>query len=450
MANVDARLLSLLCGGEPAAVEARLDVASGCRGLFTTRDVVAGSVLLRLPWAHALSVQTAVRRLAACERAGVPLTALPLRDVLTLCESPSELLPRGCGWSLLLALQLLAELRDPRSPHAAYVATLPAPEGSALAAIARGPPAGAHLSLATPAQLRCLACPALEAGVLKERQRQRRLHAQLFGTSDPAVSFASFSWANCLVASRAVGLSMGSDARTASLRCLLPAIDLCNHAARSAATASLRLQTRALQDGTLAPMAVELFSTRALAAGDAVMFDYGTRLLRHWCAAYGFVPDSDAQQQQEELFEEITTSPGEPGEALLVESNCGLLRLTQVRLLAHDAGGAAVCYVVSDADAAHAARFVMPAEGDLDDGDKGTHALPPGHEAALSRLLSERAREAALQLLRDEQQHAADARAADEQAATPLAPLSAQLRAARARLLLHAAEQLAAQAVLLE
>jgi len=56
---------------------------------------------------------------------------------------PGALVPGGAGWVLLLALGLLAELRDlRRSALAPYLRLLPAPPGSRLAALARtGPPA---------------------------------------------------------------------------------------------------------------------------------------------------------------------------------------------------------------------------------------------------------------------------------------------------------------------
>jgi hypothetical protein len=198
-----ARLLSWLArhcaaAGEPApAVAVRTD-AHGCRGLVCVADAAAGDVLLTVPWRLALTVPSAVRRLLSLERAGVPLTRMPLARLLPLCagEAPAAsdaaaatpaLMPPGCGSATLLALGLLAELRDPRSPHAPYAAALPAPAGSALAGVARGPAAGAHLALCTGAQLRALACPPLAAEVEAERERLAALHAVLFGRDDPQV-----------------------------------------------------------------------------------------------------------------------------------------------------------------------------------------------------------------------------------------------------------------------
>ena len=426
--SVEARLLSLL---EALLLEARHE--GECRGLFVRQSVAAGAVLLTLPWDRALTVQTSVRRLDALERAGVPLTTIPVLQLLSLCEAAaSGLVPRGCGWSLLLALNLLAELRDPRSPHAAYVATLPAPQGSLVASVARGPPSGAHLSLCSPAQLRGLACPALEEAVLTERERQKRLHALLFGTAEPAVSLASFSWALALVASRAVGLSLDADA--SSLRCLLPALDLCNHAAGDAATAAVRLQV----GPRCCPLAVQLLATRALPPGTPLVFDYGPRQLRHWAAAYAFVP---AEARAEELFEEIS-APGESSEAMLVEHDgSGLLRLAELRLLSP--ARATVCYVVN---AAHGpARVVMES---ADGAQDCMCLLQPAHEAALSRMLAERASSAAARMAHQEKQLEAEAAASGEAADAIL--LFSSLRAARTRLLRLAADALGAHAALLE
>ena len=61
------------------------------------------------------------------------------------------LLPPTASWRLMLALQLLAELRDPRSPLAPYVRALPAPPGTRIAAVCCGGPADTALLL-----FRCL------------------------------------------------------------------------------------------------------------------------------------------------------------------------------------------------------------------------------------------------------------------------------------------------------
>ena len=424
-----------------SAVEARHEEATQCRGLCVIQRCSAGDTLLRVPWECVLTVQSAVRRLSSLERRHQPLTHLPLAEVLQLAAAAStDLLPPGSGWSLLLTLQLLAELRDKRSPLVYYVATLPAPSGSALRVAAHGPAPGSHLSLCTPAQLESLNCPALAHAVLAERARLLRLHAALFDDA-AALSFDSFAWAHALIASRAIGLCI--DATDApSLRCLIPGIDLCNHS--RGASSSLRLTTAAAapahSDGAhITPSAVELVAAGDLADGEACLLDYGAHRLRHWCASYGFVPDDDGRA--EEAYEEVAL--GDTGrEQLLVTSSGGEaeLRLTAV-LLAQDG---AVTYHVSDRDPADATRVVLD--------DRLLRFLPPEEEEWISRVLHHAAGEVAARMAREEDALHALASSADADAARfapPCAHLTAQFRAARLQLLRRAAEGLLAHATLL-
>ena len=422
------------------AVEARHDEATQCRGLCVIQRCSAGDTLLRVPWECVLTVQSAVRRLSALERRYQPLTHMPLAEVLQLAAAAStDLVPPGSGWSLLLTLQLLAELRDKRSPLVFYVATLPAPTGSALCVAAHGPAPGSHLSLSTPAQLESLNCPALAHAVLAERARLRQLHAALFGDA-AALSFDSFAWANALVASRTIGLCI--DATDApSLRCLIPGIDLCNHSL--SASSSLRLTTAAAapahSDGAhITPSSVELVAAEDLADGEACLLDYGAHRLRHWCATYGFVPDDDGRA--EEAYEEVTLGDTGREQLLVTSSGEAELRLTAV-LLAQDG---AVTYHVSDSDPADATRVVL--NGRL------LRFLPPEEEEGMCRVLHHAAGEVAARMAREEDAFHALACSADADAARfapPCADLAAQFRAARLQLLGRAAEGLLAHATLL-
>ena len=445
MSGPEHRLLTWLTrAAQPSscAVEARHEEATQCRGLCATQHCSAGDTLLRVPWNYVLTVHSAVRRLSSLERKQQQLTHATLADVLQLAAAASsqDLVPPGSGWSLLLTLQLLAELRDKRSLFAPYVATLPAPSGSALSVAAHGPAPGCHLSLCTPAQLECLNCPALMHAVLAERTRLCRLHAALFGDDAP-LSFDSFAWAHALVASRAVGLCM--DATDApSVRCLIPGIDLCNHSG-CGATASLRLTTAAdapvhRVGALVTPSAVELVAAGDLAEGAACLLDYGAHRLRHWCATYAFIPDDDARA--EEVYEEV--SLGDTGrEQLLVTSSGGgsHLRLTVIHLQY-----SAVTYHVSNADPAVATRVVLD--------DRLLRFLPPEEEAGLCRALGVAAKEVASRMARDEDflhALACNADAAAAGLAPPSAHLAARFRAARLQLLRRASDGLMTHAMLL-
>ena len=441
----EGRLLSLVNRATQSEilVDVRFDEERQCRGLFTTRDCAEGDALLCVPWQYTLTVQSAVRRLTHLERQKQPLTQLSVAELLQLCTAGDSLalVPRGAGWSLLLALQLLAELRDKRSPHAPYVATLPVPACSALSALnASAPQAGTHLSLSTPAQLECLDCPALVRAVLVERERLRHLHELLFG-SESSVSFTSFAWANALVASRAVGLCI--DADSPSMRCLLPAIDLVNHSDRREATASLRL--RAANADVTEPAAVELFAARDLHAGTAVVFDYGAHQLREWAWAYGFVPPAK-YAHVEETFETFSLSGCTAREQMhITAAGSAALRLQSVNFTSN----CCISYEVSCSD------LLTATQCKWEDVDGCLHSVPlsAGTEARLSKLLGDHALAIAEQM-KSQEAHlnmcacVADAAAADE-GLSPIAHLASAFRSARRRLLLHAGDGLLAHATLL-
>ena len=428
-ACLEARLLSQ--AASLSLVACADDAASGSRGLVLLQTVEAGVPLLRLPWSRALTVSSAVRRLSALERAGVPLTALPLAEVLTLCDTPSLLVPTGCGWAVLLSLQLLAEMRDPRSPHASFVATLPAPEGSLLAGVARGPPAGAHVALFTAAQRAAFVTSPLAAEVEAEAERQCALHARLFG-EHPACSLASWVWACALVASRALSLP-------GFQHVLLPCIDFANHAEGPDASVSVRVVLP--RDGG-APSGVELVSNRALAEGSDVLLDYGPHLLRSWACTYGFVP-RDLPAAACELFEEVGVGDCS-SEMLLVEccdGPCGgALRLAELRL-----GDGQVVYVARSGghEAPSAARVVVAGAASA--------PLLPHVEALLSWRLAQSCQRTALAMAAGEAAANLACEAADAAAAVcSSAPLAAALRRARRLLLARAGGDLGAHAQLLD
>ncbi len=83
---------------------------------------------------------------AAANRAGLlPKGLAHLRALLKRADH--TLLPPTAAWRLMLSLQLLAELRDPRSSLAPYIRVLPAPPGTRIAAVCCCGPADTGLLL---------------------------------------------------------------------------------------------------------------------------------------------------------------------------------------------------------------------------------------------------------------------------------------------------------------
>jgi hypothetical protein len=73
------------------------------------------------------------------------MLSITVEQVSRLLREGDEDVTPGTGWVTLLALGLLSSMRNPRSPLMPYLAMLPAPEGSRLAAVCRHGPAATDL-----------------------------------------------------------------------------------------------------------------------------------------------------------------------------------------------------------------------------------------------------------------------------------------------------------------
>jgi hypothetical protein len=212
-------------------------------------------------------------------------------DALHACLRDASLVPHPS--ILLLALHLLADAAWPASPRRPYARLLPAPAGSALAAVCDAGPAGTDVVLFADSELDGLACAPLARAVRVERGRLQRLRKELLAAGPgPDISFASFAWAHALVRSRALDLSVvaggeaDADAATApSLRVMLPLLDLAQHATGPSACVLRLVRSPAGE-----PAAVDLISRAGLAVGAPVCLDYGARPLRDLLRGYAFVP----------------------------------------------------------------------------------------------------------------------------------------------------------------
>lgn len=138
------------------------------RGLTASTAVPDGTGVLRVPWTAALTADTALIRLKHLEatgsggmlapvhssrcycwtragahrRAAAGLLPRGLQHFLDLSQSKSDELPQSCAWTCLLALHLLADMRDPGTTLLPYIQLLPSPPGTMIKAVcSKGPDA---------------------------------------------------------------------------------------------------------------------------------------------------------------------------------------------------------------------------------------------------------------------------------------------------------------------
>jgi hypothetical protein len=267
------------------------------------------------------------------------------------------------------------------------------------------------------------------------------------------VSCASFAWAHALVASRALDLlCAGADAPSA--RCMLPVVDLCNHAAEGDATVALRMGA----DAAALPRCVQLVAVAPLCAGTPLTFSYGERSLRRWAAAYAFLPAGGGVSEPfEELCADDDDADSAPAREVLLASahagGAGLLRLCELRVRAVAAASRArVCYIVRDASAAPVGAAVVTLDAAASAPPARIATLQPRHEAALCAALSARASAAVARMAAAESELEAAAADADADAGgvAGAAELSRALRGARCALLRRVADDLAVWAALLD
>lgn len=381
--------------------------SASARGLFAARALQQGEVVLAVPVRCARIVSTTVAALRTA-RKGVLGPALDNVDAtLARCDF---LLPGDTRRVLLLALGLLAELRDPKSAGRPEVRLLPAPPGSPLAAVCRDGPPATDLQLFSNQELAELQCPPLEAVVMRERLRLAGLHALLFAGPQPAVSLQSFTWVHCLVRSRALSLRLPPDLAAAARTgggcssgqtsgsagdggsgggtvgsvgrrgggcgitqldmCMMPLVDLANHRSGGNATCNVRLRVRPGGSST-----VELVAARGMRPGDEVSISYGDRPLRDFLRGYAFTPDD----QGYEVYEDF----GSLHQALIVRS----LRPAQRPMASSALGGStSTCSSQQSLERDAGAILPQPADDQSCPGNLVLHEvriLAPGNHSLL-------------------------------------------------------------------
>lgn len=426
-------------GGHAAAVTLAAGATSSDRGLATAHAVDPGTPLVRVPLAAAITPSSALRSPALASVLGDGGRDR-LRTLMVDDDVPSSSL-------LLLTLGLAADLAwGDAGPRAPYVALLPAPPGSRVAAACPAGPAATDVTLFSEAHLAALACPPLAAAVATEQARLTRIHARLFGdaAADPPISLPSLLWCSSLVRSRALDLRIDGADAPALERVMLPVIDLAQHGGRARGACVLRLVTERASDGGrgggATPVAVELVATAPLPAGASVTLDYGDRPMRDLLRGYAFVPSSPPAGVSE-IFEDVGRVA--PGHALVVDASTGQgLALTSVNVLASPGDDAAlettaarVVWCVGAPRAGGAVRATP---------DGGEVAMPPADEAAAARRVGRAARALADSI----EAWRAEAGSDDGSGwiAAEHARLAAAYRAARVALLRAAADACEAQA----
>jgi hypothetical protein len=408
-------------GGSAVAV-ALSGEATTCsgRGLETTTPVPEGGLLIRLPWALALTPGDALAPGGAAQTLLSRPGRARLAGLLASEGDPGPLPPPGPSSpaaTLLLALGLLADFRGaapgqgPRGPYARLLPTPPGP--SRLAAAAPAGPAATDLLLFSERELSALASPALAATVRLEAARLAALHAALWPLSEgsePTVSLGSFTWAHALVRSRALDLGGVGLA-------LLPGIDLAQHESGRTAPPALFLRFVEGGGGDRVPVAVDLVARCPYPApGTPVCLDYGRRVLRDMLRTYAFVPGEavhgeggrggECAPPAVDVFEDwVGEDDGGPAglEALVIDGGVGgggaaaPAWLVEVRVLAAPGadpallgGTARVAWVVrrEPSDGGGAPRIVINGVGAGDDDPTGgaLSMQPDAEEAAAGRL----------------------------------------------------------------
>lgn len=98
---------------------------------------------------------------------------------------------------------------------------------------------------------------------------------------EPLVSWESFAWGFCLARSRAMDLELGCNGdgpdRPASLRAILPVVDMANHSGNPSC------------ELVASPQGVGLVARREHAAGEPLLLDYGGRCAAEMLRSYHFV-----------------------------------------------------------------------------------------------------------------------------------------------------------------
>ena len=292
----------------------------------------AGDVVLSLPWPLALTTRTAMKRLMMDERRGESVLGLSVKELMAFCTTQS-LVPKPTVEPLIFSLQLLSEASKAPgdSTWSPYLALLPSRPGSAfLAPSVRGPPL-IHPLLFRPDDLESLQSPQLREAIREDRARLGAIFDAIFRRRDAALpprrggaTLDDFLWAQAIVRSRALDLTLQGPSGGEATRCMLPLIDLCNHSHACNCTLRLVLSspspsrdgqgerngTREEREGCeSSPARVELVATRAIRGNEALTIDYGYRSIRDFFRVYGFVPQP--AEARCEIFEDAQTNPFE-------------------------------------------------------------------------------------------------------------------------------------------
>ncbi|KAF8064643.1 EIF4E1 [Scenedesmus sp. PABB004] len=220
------------------------------RGLVATADVAAGDTLLRVPLGAAL------------------------RD-----DAPPDPFP-GAPWNARLAAHLLEQrAAGAAAPAAAYLATLPAPG-------ADGP------LLLRPGELAEVQYPPAVAAITSYQDAAGAAFdawRAAGGAAAARATWEEWAWALHMVQSRSIRLAI------AGAKVMIPGVDMLNHGG-AAANGQLVLGKATWQlEGE---PAICFVATAAIAAGEQVLWSYGTRGNDDFFAYHGFAlpdnPDDDA------------------------------------------------------------------------------------------------------------------------------------------------------------
>ena len=316
-----ARWVEASGGWVDPGVDLRLTAQS--RTLMARREVLSGEALVRIPWPLAINLRSALRRLSADERRSPgrgAVARLGLRDLIAFLKGSPRV--QHAATSLLVALQICSEARDPDSALRRYAELLPSPGPGGLLAGAVAGPRLVHPLLFDEADLDALQNESLKSSVARDRALLRHVYDEALRPE--AVTFGDFLWSVAIVRSRSLNLSLHLSDRenggAPDLQCMLPVIDMCDHS--SAATCSLRCSVSPGApggEGGGEVTAIELFASSDLPSGSALTIDYGHRPLRDFLRVYGFTPTGE-----DECREEVYENPLEqPLESVLVSGRRG-------------------------------------------------------------------------------------------------------------------------------
>jgi len=273
--------------------------AAGGLGVFATRDLKAGDVVMRCPTSALLrpsdvdadvTLASAIAELS--RRSGLQIDERQRLQLLLLHERHRLGAGQPTVWG-------------------AYIESLPARELVDALPLSWSP---ADLERRARGTALFSEVPEARSG-LSALEREVRRNAPLFGGSAGAFSMEGLEWAHAVFWSRALVLDLPG--RT---ECLVPLLDLCNH--RAGATTELRV----------AAGCFELRAGRSLRCGDEVLINYGAKGNAELLRCHGFVlPDNQADVCPLELSR-LALAAGQTEELCRREHEARLGLLRELRL----------------------------------------------------------------------------------------------------------------------